>query len=573
MTNGRMVLRAIQRTSMTPNKRTTLAVMRKGTTTTMRKDVRVGSSWSRTHILLFVLLCVVIALVAFALLASRRDAETPSPSGHQLLEGERPAPQTSEESPREVELPSIESEIAETAPTREWDGMFALDEVFDNPDCMFRPGGGAAKGTAAVVIPDEGGGSRFKILDAEGTLFEGELPFNPNKAYLGRSEDQSIVAGFGDIRLNSKVFRESETPEPVRIYRDGNLVYSTPKARQFALASNGSAFVTLEPGPDKTHVLKIRRFEPFAERDVSLGNLQLNMGNHVRYGVGFSNDWQDVKLSPSQGGKPLRFFPVDPDGDAVAFWEDETDVGQATGSVIPNRSVGYFKKGDRSADSEWPRWRVWKETYEWENGQRQVAIEWETHFFSNISGRGFLAHGGRYYIRKGEVVRVLNADTGELVFAFPTDQVLARAPEFEGRNRSEIEGHERLVYHGRLARERLRSVEHPDEVGLPGSVRSVYARDGELILYSVILRGGSLDCRTVPSVEYSNCVDTTLREHGARYSDVLDAFTLEGLNMDSEPARRVEYKREHSCARGDIVFQGLELEDGTFRFRTANALE
>ena len=171
----------------------------------------------------------------------------------------------------------------------------------------------------------------------------------------------------------------------------------------------------------------------------------------------------------------------------------------------------------------------------------------------------------------GEVVRVLNADTGELLFAFPTEKAYGDAPEFKDRKRSETEGYERRVYHGKLARERLRSVEYPDEVGYPGSARSVYASDVELIINHTVLRGGNLDCRTVPAVEYLDCLDRARDDRGARYEQVLDAFPIEGLTIDSEPARRSPYQREGSCVRQDILFQGLELVDGTFRFRRVNA--
>ena len=475
-----------------------------------------------------------------------------------------------EEVPSDAEPPNG-AEPTERTTTGKRDGVFALDEVFDNPDCMFRPGGGAAQGTAAVVVPDESGGSRFKILDSHGTLFEGELPFNPNRAFLGRAADQSMVAAFGDIRFNSKKFRERDTPEPVRIYRDGRLEYETPKARQFAVASNGSAFVTLEPEADQTrHVLKIRRFDPHLEREYSLGKLSLNMGNHVLYTVGFSNDWQDVKLSSSRWSKPLYFYPVDPASKAVAFWEGDSDKRQSSASIIPNRFLGYHKGWDRSdADSNWPRLRFWKETYEWIDGRRQTKAYWETKHFTNAPGYAFLAHGGRYYVHRGEVVRVLNADTGELVFAYPTATVIGNATEFMGRKPAQIKGHEKMVYYGKIRRERLESVEYPDEVSFPQSPRSVYVRGGELILYNSVLRGGSLDCRTVPSLEYQDCREKAVREHGAQYVDVLDTFALEGLSMDSQPVRRVEYVEEFSCARGDFVFQGLDLVDGTFRFRTA----
>ena len=521
------------------------------------------------------LLMGAFALLALVFLTTGRDpAQATAPASPPDLVGTVPQPE-SQEVPGDVERSrSGDEETDPIASSGQRDGVFALDEVFDNPECMFRPGGGPAAGIAAVVLPDESGGSRFKILDAQGTLFEGVLPFHPNKAYLGRSEDQSIVAGFGDIRLNSKVFREPDTPEPVRIYRDGALEYETPKARQFAVATDGSAFVTLEPGTEKTHFLRIRRFEPHSEREVDLGNLRLNSGNDVLYGVGFSSDRQDVKLSPSRWGRPLYFHPVDPASEPVAFWERDSDRREPSNAMIPNRFVGFNRKLDRDPETGWLQWRIWKETYEWVDGERLTTTQWSTRQWTDEWGEpgyAFLAHEGRYYVQKGSIVRVLHADTGELVFAYPTDKVMAVAKEFEGRKASDIQAHEYVAYHGRLMRQRLASLEFPDEVAYPMSPGSVYARDGELILYSSVLRGGPEDCRTVPSVEYSACERRAEYEHGARWTKVLDTFALEDLSMDSQPVRRIEYVRERSCARGDFVFQGLDLQGGTFRFRTANS--
>ena len=554
------------------------AKLMKGKVQAMRRSTAGAPSKLRKPLLIATLLVAALALIGIGLLRTRSDTGVVTTADRPPDLTGQPHQQVPEEVPSDAEPPNG-AEPTERTTTSKRDGVFALDEVFDNPDCMFRPGGGAAHGTAAVVVPDESGGSRFKVLDVHGTLFEGELPFNPNKAYLGRAADQSMVAAFGDIRLNSKKFRERDTPEPVRVYRDGRLEYETPKARQFAVTSNGSAFVTLEPEADKTHVLKIRRFDPHLEREYSLGKLSLNMGNHVLYTVGFSNDWQDVKLSSSRWGKPLYFYPVDPASKAVAFWEGDSDKRQSSASIIPNRFLGYHKGWDRSdADSDWPRLRFWKETYEWVDGKRQTKTHWSTKFYTRNPGYAFLTHGGRYYIHRGEVVRVLNADTGELVFAYPTATTLAEAPEFMrrgpsvGRGPGQIRGPEVVVHYGKKTRERLKSVEYPDEVGFPHRPSSVYVRGGELILYGTVLRGGSLDCRTVPSLEYPDCTEKAVREHGARYMPVLDTFALEGLSMDSQPVRRIEYVEEFSCARGDFVFQGLDLVDGTFRFRAAKTL-
>ena len=95
----------------------------------MRSDVKARRSWPRMSIFHFVLLGGALVLLAFALLANRRDGETPSQVAHDPEDGKLSAVPVSEESPTEVELPSSARDIPKTAPTREWDGVFALDAV------------------------------------------------------------------------------------------------------------------------------------------------------------------------------------------------------------------------------------------------------------------------------------------------------------------------------------------------------------------------------------------------------------------------------------------------------------
>ncbi len=56
---------------------------------------------------------------------------------------------------------------------------FSPEELIDNPDCNFTAGLGNADGAAIYVLSGEAG-ARFAVLDGQGTVFGGELPFDPN---------------------------------------------------------------------------------------------------------------------------------------------------------------------------------------------------------------------------------------------------------------------------------------------------------------------------------------------------------------------------------------------------------
>ncbi len=72
---------------------------------------------------------------------------------------------------------------------------------------------------AVVTAPTEDG-AEFAVVDSGGTLFSDVLPFVPNHRRIGRSADGSVLVGFADLRLNSRVFRAADTPEPLLIYID-----------------------------------------------------------------------------------------------------------------------------------------------------------------------------------------------------------------------------------------------------------------------------------------------------------------------------------------------------------------
>lgn len=200
---------------------------------------------------------------------------------------------------------------------------FAPDEVIGNLDCAMAVGG-LENDTAVVLLPRERGialrgtakadgsfaraaspsltlaeGSRFAVVDREGHVFGDVLPFTPNHKHLGRRADGSVVVGFGDLRLNSKRFRAPETPEPVRIYVDGHVVYSTDKAADFRIAADGSSFFVKELLPAGTSRLVVRDLDSGALEHIEIGNaLDPRNDYEGAYGMWYSRDFREVQVSP-----------------------------------------------------------------------------------------------------------------------------------------------------------------------------------------------------------------------------------------------------------------------------------
>ena len=157
--------------------------------------------------------------------------------------------------------------------------------------------GSFLRGASPSRTPAEG--SRFAVLDRNGHLFGDVLPFTPNHKRLGRRADGSVVVGFGDLRANSKQFRPPDTPEPVRIYVDGQIVYSTDKADDFRIAADGSSFFVHELLPGGMSRLVVRDLDSGALERIEMGQaLKPRNEYEGAYGLWYTRDFREVQIAP-----------------------------------------------------------------------------------------------------------------------------------------------------------------------------------------------------------------------------------------------------------------------------------
>lgn len=158
--------------------------------------------------------------------------------------------------------------------------------------------GGPDNDTAAVVLPADSG-ARFAVLDGSGWVFGDTLPFLPNHHRLGKRSDGTVLAGFGNLRLNSKVFRGSETPEPVRIYEDGYVAYETDKAWDFGIARDGTSFFVHEPLPGGASRLVVRDLDAGGEKHIHFGETLTPTSEYEHnYGVFYAVDAREIMVWP-----------------------------------------------------------------------------------------------------------------------------------------------------------------------------------------------------------------------------------------------------------------------------------
>ena len=392
---------------------------------------------------------------------------------------------------------------------------FTPEEVIRNPVCRFRDGRGNAAGLGLVLIPGERG-ARFEVLDGEGAVLGGSVPFWPNHYRLARSADGSIITGFGDLRLNSGVSRPKDTPEPVRIFRGGQLIYETDKAWNFGLAPDGSAFFVLEPEADSTSRLVIRNLDMGTERDYDLGYEYTPAGFGLPYSLQFTARSGEVMMAPAfmSGGRSHFFFPADGERQRKVTLDSDDHDGYV---AFESMRHGYFA----FSQGEDQPWLILKKEFHWgapreapkttDVWAREIVME---HFYGNIG----LSNDAAWLMLRSWQEYVLDTRTGDLAFYWP-------------KTRSDEE----------LAR--LSTVLPPEAtIEDAGGVQSVSITDGQLRLYRRVKRSPT---------------------QGSYYFDVFD---MAGIGIHSKPQFRVHVDRDIPCMAGDFVFRGLQVADGALTY-------
>ena len=109
------------------------------------------------------------------------------------------------------------------------------------------------------------------MIDESGELTRGGLDFRPNHLRIGCRSDCSAVYGFGDLRLNSKVFRLWDSAEPVRIYHEDLVIHESDKAWDFGVLHDGSSFLVHEPSSGGTSRLTVRNLDRGTQVEHELG--------------------------------------------------------------------------------------------------------------------------------------------------------------------------------------------------------------------------------------------------------------------------------------------------------------
>lgn len=349
-------------------------------------------------------------------------------------EGSAPQPASMSQVDSNAQEPSPvweEAEIASPSKLARYRSDLELTpgEVIDQPDCLSSGGAGAASKLGVVAVPGTDG-SRFSVLNANGALVAGALPFAPNHLRLARRGDGSIMAGFGDLRLNQIGNLSEETPEPVRIFLNDQIIYENDKVWEFALAPDGSSFFVVEPLGGRTSRLVVSNLDEGAERHFDLGDRYASDGHHRPYSAFYTLDGQEIHLRPTEdtGAGVHYFFPAiggnDPRRVRIA------STGAFDRVLLVSSEEGYYSY---SSDRDAPFHRIMKRRFDWSTGVTETV--WERSIPRRIGVDGLqidsknawllfdtaphLFRSNKSFLDSDWMYFVLNADSGEPVFRFP----------------------------------------------------------------------------------------------------------------------------------------------------------
>ena len=437
-------------------------------------------------------------------------------------------------------------------------GELVPDEVVDNPDCMMAAGRGRAKDIALIVVPGAIG-ARFAVLDGDGTVFADWLPFRPHRLHLGRRADGAVTAGLGDIRLNSLHYRDPDAPEPVRIYSDGHLVYQTDKARDFAVAPDGSSFFVVEPTAGSASRLLVRNLDLRTELHFDLDtDYTPDNAYDPSYLARYTGAGQEVVLfGGGDNGRGLhRFFSVT-DGKVRAI-----RIGPGTNAIVSAAPVdieieddvfmthlvssedGYFSYAPHvpaETTGMLEDWRIVRRRFAY-GAEPTTEDTWSREIpLAGFGGTVIDSGDGRWLALNAWNFQLLDASTGETVFEFPHVDKKAEMT-------------------------RLSNVMPSDAtVADVGSVTGISFRNDQLLFYRQIGSTESCELNARNGLDSLNACVADLRRRGL-YRTLVDVFDLDSITVNSAPDFRVDFDPFNQCATGDFPLRGLQVRDNRLTF-------
>lgn len=412
---------------------------------------------------------------------------------------------------------------------------FTLEEAIGNLECYMRAGFGPAKGLAVVAMP-KADGSRFAVLDGMGTVFDGELPFLPDFSQIGKRGDGSVVVGlaFSGREVSLGRLHEwedaADAPMPVRVYLDGHIIFESVNVSDLHVATDGSSFFMIETFAGGNSIMRVHNLELGTEAYYDLDQIP------SPYQGRYTTPQTEVQFVHEDISATQWFYPVD-GGRPLSL---KVDDDMAFEGVFASSRHGYFIRPGRSRFEQ----VISKREFRHDGTGESTSTElWSRTLDIDELKTMRLSEDGAWLTLDALNSHILNAATGETVFAFPTEVNLSRSLS------PDVPRHEHGIYYRKEALKRLASI-------LPAgaTVDDVGMNFGSNIPWTTLIHG-----------------DLLIKDmHFASGVPVVDIYDMSEIQVDSLPKIRMRVDRYPAgrCVPGNLPHWGLQEVDGRLTYLT-----
>ena len=286
--------------------------------------------------------------------------------------------------------------------------------VLADPQCRVVVGQRTASDTALVYVP-LGEGAWFAVVNSFGVVFDGTLPFLPERPVVGKRPDGTILAGFS---------LEGE----LKIVHGGSMIYEYDDAWNYDIADDGSSFFVVEPLAGDASRLVIHNLELREEHHFDLGTTA-RPDHGLEFDLSYSIDFAEVIVQPSgREGGTSRFYPVVGGDPREVSVERRHAVPRTLGirpsdtSIFASSVTGYHAQymGPPLRGEFAYRWRVFKIEREFLAGAGRPGESWARDVrFMFLTMH--LSPDGAWLVLSDLLtgVVVLDAKDGQTVFVYP----------------------------------------------------------------------------------------------------------------------------------------------------------
>ena len=294
--------------------------------------------------------------------------------------------------------------------------------VLADPQCRMVVGQRTASDTALVYLPF-GAGAWFAVVNTFGVVFDGTLPFVPERPVVGKRSDGTILVGFS---------LEGE----VQIVHDGSVIYEFDDAWNYDIADDGSSYFVVEPLAGDASRLVIHNLELREEHHFDLGTTITRTDRGLDYVLSYSDDLAEVTATPAGGERRVnRFYPVVGGEHREVVVEGLDTAGPRVVSLFESSGVSYHAHNEPDSGREPSQlWAIFKVQWDFSRGSADGNVLW-THDLLAIGPLSIhLSEDRAMVLLSGPVSSfVLRTTDGRRIFSYPPRRMIARRPDGTSR--------------------------------------------------------------------------------------------------------------------------------------------